>query len=83
LIYNKILLQMIFPISCYTCGKIIEDKKELYDKLVLEQKNDNKKYNKCNNKNQEEIFKKIGIKRYCCKKFFLTNVSIFDFIKHY
>lgn len=73
---------MLFTIVCYTCGKVIEDKKEEYDRLVSLQ-NEFKSFNKCENKDQLEIFKKLGIKRYCCKKFFLTNVSLYDYIKKY
>lgn len=71
---------MLFPIACYTCGKIIEDKKEEYDKLI---KDKNNGVNKYKNDSQIEVFKKLKINRYCCKKFFMTNVSIYDFIKEY
>jgi DNA-directed RNA polymerase subunit N len=48
---------MIIPIRCFTCGKLIADKWEKYEELVKE-----------GTKPAEEIFKEIGITRFCCKR---------------
>ena len=52
---------MIIPIRCFTCNKVIANKCETYEKLLQE------------GKNIEDIFKRIRITRYCCKRMFLSN----------
>lgn len=63
---------MIIPISCFTCNKVIAHLWEEYlEKLKSKEKkkiNDNKSVSF-----ENEILEKLGIKRYCCKRMFLTN----------
>ena len=68
---------MIIPIRCFTCSKIIANKYEKYVELVKERNKDNKYIN-----NQDEsidnsdIFKKLKLKRYCCRRMVLTHVDL-------
>lgn len=62
---------MIIPIRCYTCNKVIGHLYESY-KQQLEK-----------NVEANEIFSKIGFKRYCCKRMFLTHVDLIDKIINY
>ncbi len=58
---------MMMPIRCFSCGQVIADKWEEYDKRV--------------NKNKEEASKvldELGFKRYCCRRMFLGNTDLID-----
>ena len=39
------------PIRCFTCGKVLGNKYEKFNKI----------------KNKEKAYKELGITRYCCK----------------
>lgn len=58
---------MMMPVRCFTCGAVLADKWEEYDKRV--------------NKDKEDAGKALddlGIKRYCCRRMFLSNVELID-----
>jgi DNA-directed RNA polymerases I, II, and III subunit RPABC5 len=61
----------MIPVRCFTCNKVIGNKWEKYEKL-LEDGNSAK-----------DTFKKLGLKRSCCKRMFLTNVDITDKLMEY
>lgn len=65
---------MIIPMRCYTCGKPIS---HLYRKYasVLQNVDDPVK---C----RAEVMNKLGLKRYCCRRIFLTHRDILPII-HY
>ena len=77
---------MIIPIRCFTCGKVIA---HLWEDYLEELQN---KYNKSaddlkkrfvvgdiNEKSVESLtMEKLGIKRYCCKRMFISHVDIFQ-----
>ncbi len=62
---------MMIPVRCFTCGAVIADKWDDYDKKV--------------NKEHEEpanVLDQLEIKRYCCRRMFISNVELIDeFIK--
>jgi DNA-directed RNA polymerases I, II, and III subunit RPABC5 len=75
---------MIFPVRCMTCGKVIGDKYSYYLQKTKEDVSDdiiknttidmNAKYVK---KTKEgEVMDELGLKRYCCRRHFLTHVDI-------
>jgi len=70
---------MLIPIRCFTCSNLIADKYEKYLEL-LNKKKEEKNYNELTTDNSD-IFKKLKLKRYCCKRMLLTNVDIIDKIK--
>ena len=51
----------MFPIRCFTCGKVIGGKWEQYK-------------NKTEN-NEEDVFNQIGIKKKCCIRMFISHVD--------
>lgn len=57
---------MLFPIRCFTCGKVIGDKWEEYRKMVEA------------GESPAAALDKLGIKRYCCRRMFISHVEIMD-----
>ena len=51
------------PIRCYTCGKVLGNRWTLVDKLQKE------------GVHLKEIYERIGLKRYCCKRIVLASVD--------
>ena len=66
---------MLIPIRCFSCGNIIANKYEKYLELVNDKKKNELKDNKV------DIFKKLKLKRYCCRRMLLTNIDIIDKLK--
>jgi len=62
---------MLFPIRCFTCNKVIGHKWNIYN---------NMKKDKCNS---DQIFDKIGVHRYCCKRMFISHIELIDKILCY
>ncbi|MDE1761769.1 MAG: DNA-directed RNA polymerase subunit N [Candidatus Micrarchaeota archaeon] len=63
---------MMIPVRCFSCGQIIADKWEEYDKRV--------------NKEKEEAAKvldELGLKRYCCRRMLLSHVDLIDEVTSY
>lgn len=62
---------MMIPIRCFTCGSLIGDKYEEFKKRVGMGEDPGK------------VLDNLGIKRYCCRRMFITNVDIIDQILPY
>ena len=58
---------MMMPIRCFSCGAVVADKWEEYDRRV-------------NNEHEsaEKVLDEMGIKRYCCRRMFISNVELID-----
>jgi len=54
----------MFPVRCFTCGKVIGHLWEEY-KAKLEE-----------GKTPKEALDELGIERYCCRRMFLTYKSV-------
>jgi DNA-directed RNA polymerase subunit N (RpoN/RPB10) len=77
---------MIIPIRCFTCNNVLASKYEKY--LLLIQNTsfeddiintiDNQELLQDNLEKSKEIFKNLGIKRYCCKRHLLTHVDLIE-----
>lgn len=56
---------MIFPIRCFTCGKVIgnmyNDYQNLIEKLT-----------------PLEALDRLNVSKYCCRRMFLSHVNIID-----
>jgi len=62
---------MLFPVRCFTCGKPIGHLWKKY--LELSKK-----------VGPKEAFKRLKIKRYCCRRMFISGVEIMkDVIKYH
>ncbi|MHA1804868.1 MAG: DNA-directed RNA polymerase subunit N [Promethearchaeota archaeon] len=57
---------MIIPIRCFSCGKLIAHVYEPYKELIEK------------GEPPEEVFKKLGIKRFCCKRMIIGHVDLID-----
>ena len=79
---------MIIPVRCMTCGKLLADKYEYYERELLRKKlainsdidpliiNINAKDIK--KTIAGEIMDEIGLHRICCRKVMLTSINIID-----
>lgn len=57
---------MMFPIRCFTCGALIADKWEEYERRVEAGEEPGK------------VLDDLGVKRYCCRRMFLSHYEYFD-----
>ena len=80
---------MIIPIRCFSCNKILASKYEKYLLLIQDSSNidndiintiDNQELLDYNLNKSKEIFDKLGIKRYCCKRHLLSHVDLIEII---
>lgn len=62
---------MIMPVRCFTCGKPIAHLWEDYVEKTKKGEEPNK------------VLEKLGVKRYCCKRMFLTHKEYIDDIMKY
>lgn len=75
---------MIIPVRCVSCGKLISDKWEYYQKRLKELKGDG--FGKRTYFNGGEIpqtaerviFDELHLTRYCCRKVLLTHVDLIE-----
>ena len=73
---------MIIPVRCFSCGKLIAHKYEQYVKMVEERKEQEKYINNQDARiNNEDIFKKLKLKKYCCRRMMLTNCDLIETLK--
>ncbi|RLE51256.1 MAG: DNA-directed RNA polymerase subunit N [Candidatus Methanomethylicota archaeon] len=57
---------MMIPIRCFTCGALIADKYEEFEKRVKAGEHPSK------------VLDDLGIKRYCCRRMLLSHVELID-----
>lgn len=62
---------MYFPIRCFTCGAVIGQLYEEYSKMVKA------------GKKPAEALDGLGVKRYCCRRMFLSHVEVMDKVIKY
>ena len=58
---------MMMPVRCFSCGAVIADKWEEYDKRVNKEHEDPAK-----------VLDSLGIKMYCCRRMFVSNIELID-----
>lgn len=63
---------MMIPVRCFSCGQVIADKWEEFDRRVNKEKEDPVK-----------VFDSLGVKRYCCRRMLLGHVDLIDDIMNY
>jgi len=61
----------MFPIRCFTCGKLISRYWEEYKQRVAE------------GEKPKDVLDSLGITRYCCRRIFLSHVETIDLISKY
>ena len=57
---------VLFPVRCFTCGSLIGDKWEAFVERVSK------------GENPGEVLDSLGIKRYCCRRMFISHVNLID-----
>jgi DNA-directed RNA polymerase subunit N len=63
---------MMIPVRCFSCGQVIADKWEEYDKRVNKQKED-----------PQKVLEELDVKRYCCKRMLIGHVDLIDELINY
>ncbi len=58
---------MMMPVRCFSCGAVVADKWEEYDRRV----------NK-SNEDPGKVLDDLGVKRFCCRRMFLGNLELID-----
>ena len=61
----------MIPVRCFTCGKVIAHLWETYKELLK------------NGKTRSQALDIVGLKRYCCKRMFLSHVELIDKLLEY
>ena len=79
---------MIIPVRCFTCGKLLADKYEYYERELLRKKlalKTDADPQVININIQDvrktiagEIMDELGLHRLCCRKTMLTSINIID-----
>ncbi len=64
-------VEMIIPIRCFTCGKVIGNVYEIYKDRVER------------GEDPEDVLDDLGIERYCCRRMFLTHKDLIDDVMQY
>lgn len=57
---------MIIPVRCFTCGKVIAHLWEEYAKRVA------------GGEDPGKVLDDLGLKRYCCRRMFLSHVDLIN-----
>lgn len=74
---------MIIPIRCFTCGKVMADISDYYEKEKnkLEETNDvDSAYKNFEKIHTGKILDSLGLKRYCCRRNLIANIDMMDII---
>ena len=58
--------EMIIPVRCFTCGKLVGDKWEEFARRIR------------TGENPKDVLDTLDVKRYCCRRMLLSNVEIID-----
>jgi len=75
---------MIIQVRCVNCGKLLADKWEYYQRRLRELKGPGYAEPICFDGKtvpvtpESEIFKALGLTRYCCRKTLLTHVDLIE-----
>ncbi len=62
---------MIIPIRCFTCGKLLGDKYEVFKDRVEE------------GEKPGEVLDDLGITRYCCRRMIVSHVDVLEEVIKY
>jgi len=74
---------MIIPIRCFTCGKVMADISDYYEKEKnkLQETNDvDSAYKNFEKIHTGKILDSLGLKRYCCRRNLISNIDMMDII---
>jgi DNA-directed RNA polymerase subunit N len=63
---------MMIPVRCFSCGQVVADKWEPFNKRVSEGKED-----------PQKVLDDLGVKRYCCRRMLIGHTDLIDEIMEY
>jgi DNA-directed RNA polymerases I, II, and III subunit RPABC5 len=75
---------MIIPVRCFTCGKVLADKWNHYQKEIQKTNTEDSVLN-VNAKTMQQTkegkaLDSLGLKRYCCRRMMLSHVDLINII---
>ena len=75
---------MIIPVRCFTCGKVLGDKWNFYQKEVQKVSSEDSVLN-VNAKTLQQTkegkaLDALGLKRYCCRRMMISHVDLINII---
>jgi DNA-directed RNA polymerase subunit N len=65
------VINILFPVRCFTCGKVIGHLYESFKKRVED------------GEDPAKILDDLKVKRYCCRRMFLAHVDLFKNIAQF
>ena len=65
--------EMIIPVRCFTCGKVLADVWEYYDEEVKKMTSEEKE-----NGGVQRLFEHLNLKRICCRRHLLGHVDLVE-----
>ena len=76
---------MIIPIRCFTCGKILADKWNYYQKEITKGNDKDVTMLNVNSKTLQttkegKALDKLELKRYCCRRMMISHVDLINVI---
>ncbi|MFX1295019.1 MAG: DNA-directed RNA polymerase subunit N [Promethearchaeota archaeon] len=63
---------MIIPVRCFTCGKVIGDKWEIFKERIKQE-----------NEDPNIILDDLKLTRYCCRRMLLTYMNLLEDISKF
>tara|TARA_B100001027_G_scaffold208344_1_gene173537 strand:- start:84 stop:311 length:228 start_codon:yes stop_codon:yes gene_type:complete len=75
---------MIIPVRCFTCGKVLGDKWNYYQKEIQKTSSEDSVLN-VNAKTLQQTkegkaLDALGLKRYCCRRMMISHVDLINII---
>ncbi len=75
---------MIIPVRCLTCGKVIGDLYNAYQREIKKETSTSDTINMSTKKIEKthrgKVMDKLGLKRYCCRRHMLSHVDLINII---
>jgi DNA-directed RNA polymerase subunit N len=65
------VVNILFPVRCFTCGKVIGHLYELFKKRLED------------GEDPAKVLDDLKVKRYCCRRMFLAHVDLFKNIAQF
>ncbi|MCK5474512.1 MAG: DNA-directed RNA polymerase subunit N [Candidatus Aenigmarchaeota archaeon] len=62
---------MLIPVRCLSCGRVISDKWEKFEKEVKA------------GKDSKKVLDTLGVESYCCRTAIISNVDLSEEISHF
>ena len=74
---------MIIPVRCFTCGRVMADISDFYEKEkanIDEKKEVDPIYKNFEKIHTGNILNNLGLKRYCCRRNLVANIDMMNVI---